>query len=458
MKLFQTGLMGVSLVISASAHGASGEVDLSFGGDGDGRIGFDLGGDYPDTPRSIALDPDGNIVASGSAVTWNGTRMAIGRLTADGAPDFSFYNGNNRRTFSPVDAGAASFGLVITSNGPCLAGTSFGSFSSNALTACFGADQILAHSTDPANQVFSWSVVSKRWTYLGNDFFYVAGTKGIGDEQDFAVARLQWGPAGLVLDPTFGKDGYADSSMVLHRHQIKAIAGTEDNGLYLAGCDIHDNQDFAVVKLLPSGDPDSTFDGNGLRYQYFGQDISFDDCATAMAIDDENRIVLAGTAARDASGNDLDIALWRVLPNGADDLSFGPDGKRLYSFSKLYPTLKDEVSGIALDSQGRIYVVGTLYHPDQQDDVSDVAVMRLKHSGEIDTSFGTEGRALFSAMYEENCAIEPISAEKGVAIVMQDVKPVILAEYLDCNPGNTDFLVLRLLPDDQLFADGFEGL
>ena len=453
--------MGASLVVSGSVLAAAGEFDPSFGmgseGIGTKTIPFDFGGNLTDTPRSMALDPEGNIVVGGSASTSSGFKMVTARLTADGLGDYSFdtTNGDYKRSYSAANSSTAGYGLVATSNGPCLAGSSNGPFSSTAYAGCFGANQVDTHSVSAAEQIFAWSAAtSNSWTLFGNDFFYVAGPRGSGDDEDFAVARLQLSPAGLALDPGFGQGGYAGHSTDMIRHQIKAIALTEDFGPYLAGCEIAAGGGFAVVKLLPSGDPDTTFDDDGLRHQYFAG--AFDNCATAIAVDAEDRLVLAGITARDANGTDLDIALTRLMPNGNDDLSFGPDGERVYSFSTADPTLKDEVNGVAIDSLGRIYVVGTLYHADQQDDISDVAVLRLKPDGEIDTSFGVEGRAFFSGVSLPWCDT-PISAEKGIAIVLQDLKPVILAEKHACQPDDTDFMVMRLLPGDGLFADGFEG-
>ena len=348
-----------------------------------------------------------------------------------------------------------------------MVGSSNGAFTPTAHTACFGANQVDTHSVSAVEQIFSWTAsISNSWTLFGNDFFYAAGPKGSGDNEDFVVARMQLSAGGLALDPAFGQGGIGTYSTIpQNRHQIKAIALTEDYGPYLAGCHItYGDIDFAVIKLLPSGDPDTTFDSNGLKHKSFNLGGPFNDCAAAMAIDAEGRLILAGTAARDANGTDLDIALTRLLPNGDDDPSFGTDGKRVYSFSTVDPTLKDEVNGVAIDGLGRIYVLGTLYHAGQQGDISDAIVLRLKPDGEIDTSFGTEGRAIFgditdcSGVTGSEKADAP-SGEKGVAIVMQGLKPVMLAEQLAaCSPDDTNFLVMRLLPGDGVFADGFEGL
>jgi uncharacterized delta-60 repeat protein len=459
MELFQSGFMGALLVASASVLGAAGELDDSFGTDGDGkvRIPFDLGGNAADTPRSMALDPDGNIVVGGSASTDSGFKMAIARLKADGLPDYSFDVGNSnyKQTYSVSNLSATGNALVATSNGPCLAGSNNGAFGSvTAHIACFVADQVTTHFANLSEQIFSWSAaISNSWTIVGNDFFYVAGPMGTGVNEDSVVARMQLSPGGLSPDSTFGSGGYMSPAFSI---RIKATRLAENLGLYIAGCDTVGDQDFVVGKILPSGDPDATFDSDGVSNQVFDLDGAFNDCAAAMVLDSENRAVVAGMAARDENGVDTDIALTRLWPSGAQDTSFGPGGKRTYSFSTADPTLKDEVAGVAIDSLGRIYVVGTLHHANAQDDVSDVALLRLKPNGEIDTSFGTEGRALFSAPYDGGCALPPVSAEKGVAIVIQDSKPVILAERRACN-SDTDFMVMRLLPGDGLFADGFEG-
>ncbi len=129
--------------------------------------------------------------------------------------------------------------------------------------------------------------------------------------------------------------------------------------------------------------------------------------------------------------------------------AFGPDGRRVYSFSTLDPTLRDEVGGIAVDAQNRVYLIGTLHvaHPEN---LSDVAILRLEDNGELDPSFGIGGRAILD-FSTAGSGREDV----GVGVAMQSGKPVFLAQAE--NAGlDTDFAVFRLRPGEQLFADGFE--
>src|SRR5688572_16537282 len=68
-------------------------------GTGDGTV---LGpvGIYDDYSYSIALQPDGRIVAAGAS--WNGSNydFALARYNADGSPDLTFAGGNGHVTES----------------------------------------------------------------------------------------------------------------------------------------------------------------------------------------------------------------------------------------------------------------------------------------------------------------------------------------------------------------------
>ena len=70
---------------------------------------------------------------------------------------------------------------------------------------------------------------------------------------------------------------------------------------------------FAVARLLPNGELDTSFDGDG-RVTI---DFNFDDQAYAVAMQPDGRIVVAGQSA-------ADTAVARLLTNGSLDPDFNP--------------------------------------------------------------------------------------------------------------------------------------
>ena len=98
IRAFPTALLVVfaaSLLATASAHAAPGDLDPTFSGDGLQTTDFDGGGGGAD----VAVQADGKIVVVGSA----GGDFAVGRYNRDGSLDPTF-SGDGKQT---TDLGGA---------------------------------------------------------------------------------------------------------------------------------------------------------------------------------------------------------------------------------------------------------------------------------------------------------------------------------------------------------------
>ncbi|MBL8866992.1 MAG: hypothetical protein JNK93_15650, partial [Planctomycetia bacterium] len=147
--------------------------------------------------------------------------------------------------------------------------------------------------------------------------------------------------------------------------------------------------DFAIARLNPDGTLDATFGSNGLRTVGIDLSTPFVDRATAVAIDSLGRIVVAGTAQAGA-GTDTDFAVIRLLPNGDLDAEFDADGRQSIAFDVAGGTLEDRAAGVAIDAQDRIIIAGTVAAADAGD--FDFGVARLLENGAPDTTFNSTGR------------------------------------------------------------------
>jgi uncharacterized delta-60 repeat protein len=133
----------------------------------------------------------------------------------------------------------------------------------------------------------------------------------------------------------------------------------------------------ALPRLKADGTPDQTFGHDGR--QYFG----FSDLlggtlnqATAVAIDAQGRIVVAGSA-NTALGHSSVFAVARLNADGYFDASFGAFGGRTYfGFSDILGGRGDDYCySMAIDTQGRIVLAGDA---ETNGDISDFfAVARL---------------------------------------------------------------------------------
>ena len=78
-----------------------------------------------------------------------------------------------------------------------------------------------------------------------------------------------------------------------------------------------------------------------------------------VALDSQGRLVILGT--RNNLADDADVALWRLLPDGSPDLTFGEAGLFVWDGGR-----RDVGYGLALDASDRALVSGST--TDSEDD------------------------------------------------------------------------------------------
>lgn len=255
--------------------------------------------------------------------------------------------------------------------------------------------------------------------------------------EDFVVTRFD---ADGTLDLAFGQAGSTAVDFEQEEDACAGVAIQVDGRIVVAGTE-HIPQPFgpgwsrfAVARLDAEGDPDPTFGaGTGkVRIEYKGRSSS----ATALAMQPDGKIVIAGRARVGDATNEVDFAVARLLPNGSLDTSFGDGGWALAGFNDK--SSFDYANDVALDQRGRIVVAGSAngyagiarFLPDGQLDASfdgdgitdlgssaaafvlpmtlavqrdgrivfagtdgHVAIARLEDSGSIDVGFGSQGVA-----------------------------------------------------------------
>jgi uncharacterized delta-60 repeat protein len=181
---------------------------------------------------------------------------------------------------------------------------------------------------------------------------------------------------GPVLDPSFGTNGVVirDSS---GGDEVRDLVVQPDGKIIYIG--LGRETQFLISRLLPSGYIDGSF-GTVITDVDPGSDS---DSPSAVALQADSRILVAGTVTRAGFGN---LALVRHLPDGSLDASFGTDGR-------LIPALGDAVyasrpSGLLLQADGKILLGLSA----ATDDGSDPPVLlRLRPDGTLDPTFGTGG-------------------------------------------------------------------
>lgn len=295
-----------------------GGLDTSFADQGSARTDF-LGRD--DGIRAIVILPDGRIVAAGFATTSNapsmrGSDFALAKYTANGLLDSSFGQGG-KATLDFLASRDEADALALQADGKLVAGgrAGFGDgsgfgiarFNSNGTPdQSFGTNGKVITGNDEA-QVFSLALQSDGKLIAG-------GTSFVSNErqEDFALARYN---SDGSLDRSFGMGGQVNTDLANSTLQgsdrAKAIALLPGGRVLAAGFTSKEGfAKFALVRYTSNGELDTAFGSGGkLIIDLYG----FANGATAMAIQRDGKIVVAGYAGTGEGFHAADFALLRLI-------------------------------------------------------------------------------------------------------------------------------------------------
>jgi uncharacterized delta-60 repeat protein len=398
------------LACTTAAHAGPGDIDRSFGGDG--KASPDLSGrDLPDEGAAVAVQDDGRIVVAGylrRRVEDRGirTHVAVARFRVRGVLDRSFAGDGikvvNLRGWSDFSAGVAidrRDRIVVAAN-TGITDEMDDTYSWDSalirlrpdgrLDRRFSGDGLLV---DPS------LALAKDLSLLPDGKVVVAGTGFEPDDgsplsypSDFAAIRYT---RRGKPDTSFGEGGRVVTDLGSADDEASAVDVADDGAIVVGGTA---GGDFALVRYLPGGDPDASFSDDGIQTTNV---LTYDE-GTDLAIQADGKIVLVGAADPAASGDHRDFALARYLGDGQLDPGFWEDGVRTISRGDF-----DLLSSVALQSDGKIVVGGSL---DTGDDWDDFAVARLRPGGALDRRFGRAG--IRTTMFET----EAYDSAQGLAL------------------------------------------
>ena len=206
---------------------------------------------------------------------------------------------------------------------------------------------------------------------------------GLSATRHFRVARLL---SNGVLDPTFGRHGMTLANM---RSSIiwwlgdaaRGLALQGDGRIVVTGSAIYPLGPLsqaaycATARLNQDGRLDGSFADKGRVLTLLPGKTSCSGGAVFVAPD--GGLIVAGNASTEGVPSRRSIAILRYLPSGAPDPIFGRDG-----VAEL--EMDAHAQGAALDSQGRIVIVGTAAS-------TRLLVTRFDGHGDVDQSFGASG-------------------------------------------------------------------
>ena len=372
---------------------ADGTPDTGFGTGGRTLTDFGIESGIAARINSIAIYPDGRIVAIGYQETWINAALrphdfALARYLSDGMPDTTF----------------GTDGKIVTS---------FDYRQANALAAAIQADEkiVLAGIVDYSDLGLPTSGASVPWR--GH------------------VALARYDPDGS-LDATFGNNGIATTDVEDNsKDSLSDVVTVQADGKIVAAVTSLGplDVDFGVVRYNPDGTLDGSF-GNAGRVttdfswdhppagcQYYGSPSITADYPHALALQPDGKIVVAGTSVcNDLSQNVF--ALARYNPDGSLDATFGAGGKVLTHFGTRYVA---SAEAIALQPDGKLVVAGTA-RVKKAGPPMEIALARYHPDGSLDATFGDSGRVTTNVTSHN---------DGGLAIALQgDGKIVVLGSYL----------------------------
>jgi uncharacterized delta-60 repeat protein len=202
------------------------------------------------------------------------------------------------------------------------------------------------------------------------------------------------------LDPTFGDRGRAVTALDFgnprYWYDVRVHLALAPAGQILVAANN------LLLRYLPSGRIDRTFGDNGALPLKTAEGHPFE--LSALTVDPDGRIVVAGTAATplEGGGTTSRAAVLRLDANGAPDPTFGGgDGASVTDLGlsavphnsgdcgSMCPSLS--VTGASVDPNGRIVVAGSVLRATSYCGEFVGFVGRLDTQGNVDPSFGSAG-------------------------------------------------------------------
>ncbi len=258
--------------------------------------------------------------------------------------------------------------------------------------------------------------------------FLVAGSlTPSGGTQVGVIVRLT---SSGSIDTIFGPNGDGTFTADFGTFsEINGLARQSDGKLVAIGGNGPFSASMRVIRLTADGALDTTFAGDGIA------EVSkaLATVPEAVVIQSDGKIVVAASLG---SGN-TGLTVFRLLNDGTLDTDFDSDG-----FASATVTGTDKAQGLAIQSDGKIIVVGTTnadanFFTDPN--VKDFAIARFNSDGTLDNSFDSDGMRVIDIETRDDDALT-------VLIQPADNK-IVIAGYAYMTGSRSDCAVIRLNTD-----------
>jgi len=201
--------------------------------------------------------------------------------------------------------------------------------------------------------------------------------------------------------------------------------------------------DMAIWRYHADGIPDTSFGTAGHVRHHNAAGGNSGDLARGIAVDSAGRIVIVGYSY--GSGSNYDMVVWRYLENGTLDTAFDGDGFLTHN-DAAGGNDHDYAYAVAIDTSDRIVVTGKSANGANDD----MVLWRFDISGNLEASFGTGGIVIHNGAAGGN------GDDRGHQVVLDGNGRIIVAGY-SYNGTDLDMALWRYNTDgslDSTFGSG----
>jgi len=336
-----------ALAVSIALVGAqsAGTLDARFGADGTALTDFFRAADEL---RGLAVAPDGSLVAAGPVFNpGRGFDFGVARYSADGAlralAAIDFHPGRALND-EAVAVAALADGRIVVAGHTSSGGNNY-DFAVARLLPTLESDPTFGLDGRATTDFFgNFDLATGMAVQPDGRIIVVGMVEDATREQDIGLVRYT---ADGALDPTFGAGGRVITDLSPSSEIPFGVALQPDGKIVVVGIafNIGENE-LAMIRYMPDGTLDHTFgtDGKVLLNSIVA-------VPHAVAIQSDGRIVVAGVVL--TSGEGADFAVWRFEHDGTLDRSFGNAGRVFTDLGNW-----DNATALALQPDGRIVVAG----------------------------------------------------------------------------------------------------
>ncbi|MFZ1799448.1 MAG: T9SS type A sorting domain-containing protein [Chitinophagaceae bacterium] len=218
-----------------------------------------------------------------------------------------------------------------------------------------------------------------------------------------------------TLDQTFGDHGLVINDSNL---QVEASVILNDEKILVAGRG-GPNYLFVLSRFMPDGSPDASFGVDGrIRYS-IGEKFK---ATRSIALQVDGKILITGDYH--FSADRVDAGIFRFMPDGKIDSSFGTNGLDSAHIDNL-----NTPQGIVIQEDGKIVITGM--STNTQGVFRNAFLARFMPDGGLDPTFGSEGIV----------TTEYVNTMKIVSLVGRPNGKLVTGGTLDYNLANSPYMI-----------------